>query len=48
MTCLSPSGQNLNSRLKLLKIGIPPDSMGGMEAVNFEGFVATENSEVVI
>lgn len=47
-TLLLHSGQNLISGLKFLKIRIPPAFVWGTEALNFVGFVITENSEVVM
>lgn len=48
ITLLLNSGPNLISGLRFLKIRIPPAFIWGTEALNFEGFVTTENSEVVM
>lgn len=40
-------GRSLNSRLKILKIRILHDFIWGLETMTFEGFLITENSEVV-
>lgn len=47
-TFLPQSCQNLNSRLTYKKIKIPPDFIWGTEAMNFEGFLITEDSEVAV